>query len=313
MNFLAVDRPLGLLVGLQERDQARAADGDEGAVNVGRHLLSVGRVVRRVQRREDPLGDLAARGAELRDEAGRRRPAEAVVVGDDRGLPPPELVVGEVAEAGVPLRAVAVEAEEVRRLHLERRVLRARGAVDERLVRVLLGVVGDRDRLVTRERADHDVGVQLLHQATRLLDRRVALSSPQPTPTSLSGWSPMAPPVKPSFGSFGSFGLAPANCGERRHRAGHVLLVERAERALALGHDRDLDRRARAALARRHRGLRFGRVDRRCCGRRVVRGRRWLCSTSCCLPPPELPQPAATNARATMVSASQNSPPARSS
>src|SRR3954467_10932397 len=38
------------------------------------------------------------------------------------------------------------------------------------------------------------------------------VSSPQPTPTSLSGWSPIAPPVKPFFGSFGSFGLAPANC-----------------------------------------------------------------------------------------------------
>src|SRR6266540_5126490 len=38
------------------------------------------------------------------------------------------------------------------------------------------------------------------------------LSSPQPTPTSLSGWSPIAPPVKPSFGLLGFFGLAPANC-----------------------------------------------------------------------------------------------------
>src|SRR5262245_28340202 len=38
------------------------------------------------------------------------------------------------------------------------------------------------------------------------------LSSPQPTPTSLSGWSPIAPPVKPFFGSLGSTGLAPANC-----------------------------------------------------------------------------------------------------
>ena len=84
-ELLGVDRALGLLVGLQERDQARAADGHEGAVDVGRHLLRVRRVVGRVQRREDPLGDLAAGGAELGDEAGRRRPAEAVVVGDDRG------------------------------------------------------------------------------------------------------------------------------------------------------------------------------------------------------------------------------------
>ena len=60
MNFLAVDWALALLVGLQERDQARAADGDEGAVHVGRHLLGVRGVVRRVERREDPLGDVAA-------------------------------------------------------------------------------------------------------------------------------------------------------------------------------------------------------------------------------------------------------------
>src|SRR4051794_35321960 len=50
------------------------------------------------------------------------------------------------------------------------------------------------------------------------ISRRVSLmavselSSPQPTPTSLSGWSPIAPPVKPALGLVGSFGLAPANC-----------------------------------------------------------------------------------------------------
>src|SRR6476469_8725912 len=50
------------------------------------------------------------------------------------------------------------------------------------------------------------------------ISRRVSLiarsevSSPQPTPTSLSGWSPIAPPVKPSLGLLGFLGLAPANC-----------------------------------------------------------------------------------------------------
>src|SRR3954453_3214739 len=39
-----------------------------------------------------------------------------------------------------------------------------------------------------------------------------ARSSEQPTPTSLSGWPSMAPPVQPSRGLFGFFGLAPANC-----------------------------------------------------------------------------------------------------
>src|SRR3954471_21634115 len=170
-ELLGLDRALGLLVGLQERDQARATHGHEGAVDVGRHLLGIGRVVGRVQRREDPLGDLTAGRAELRDEAGRRRPGEAVVVGDDRGLLPPERVVGDVTKASVPLGAVPVEAEEVRRLHLERRVLRARGAIDEGLVGMLLGVVGHGDRLVTGQRSDHDVGVQLLHQTPDFLDR----------------------------------------------------------------------------------------------------------------------------------------------
>ena len=85
----------------------------------------------------------------------------------------PSVVVRVVAQAGRPLRAVRMEAEEVRRLHLQRRVLRAGDAVDERLVRMLLGVVRDRDALVARERADQDVRVLLLHQAACLLDRLV--------------------------------------------------------------------------------------------------------------------------------------------
>ena len=52
------------------------------------------------------------------------------------------------------------------------RVPRAGGAVDERLGRVLLGVVRDRDGLVARERPDHHVRVELLHQPLRLLERR---------------------------------------------------------------------------------------------------------------------------------------------
>ena len=35
-----------------------------------------------------------------------------------------------------------------------------------------LRVVRDRDRLVTGERADHDVGLELLHEPPRLLDGR---------------------------------------------------------------------------------------------------------------------------------------------
>src|SRR3954449_1146725 len=248
-ELLGLDRTLGLLVGLQERDEARAADSHEGAVHVGRHLLGVGRVVGRVQRREDPLGDLTAGRAELGDEARRRRPGEAVVVRDDRGLLPPQLVVRDVTQPGVPLGAVPVEAEEVRRLHLERRVLRARGAVDERLVRVLLGVVGDRDRLVARQRADHHVGVELLHEPPHLLDggvRRIVAAAHADELERVVADRAAREAVP---GLVGVLGLGPGELRERRDRTGHVLVVEGAEGALALGHDRDLDRRARAAAA----------------------------------------------------------------
>ena len=71
------------------------------------------------------------------------------------------------------MRAVAVEAEVVLRLHLQRRLLRAGDAVDERHVGMVLGVVGDGDRLVARQRADDDLGVVLLDERADLLDDAV--------------------------------------------------------------------------------------------------------------------------------------------
>src|SRR3954464_12617886 len=97
-ELLPVDRPVRLLVGLEERDQPGAADADEGAVDVRRELLCEGRVVRRVERCEDAFRHLAARPAEVGDEAGRGRPCEGVVVGDDRRGLPVQLLGGEVAE-----------------------------------------------------------------------------------------------------------------------------------------------------------------------------------------------------------------------
>ena len=270
-ELLGVDRALGLLVGLQERDEARAAHGDERAVDVGLQLLRVGRVVRRVQRREDPLDDLAARGAELGDEARRRRPAEAVVVGDHRRRPPPELVVGDVAQAGVPLRAVPVEAEEVRGPHLERRVLRARGAVDERLGRVLLGVVGHGDRLVAGERADHDVGTELLHEPPGLLDRRVGAIVRAADPDDLDRVVADGAARHAVTRLVRVLRLGPRELREGRDDARQVLVVERAEGALAVRQDADLDRRARAARARRDGRLRRREVRRG--GGRLLRRR----------------------------------------
>src|SRR5882724_1605578 len=132
-----------------------------------------GRVVGRIERWEDPLDDVAAGGAEVGDHARAGRIAEAVVVHDDGGFLPVQLLDREIANARVPLDSVAVEAEEVRRLDDGGRIPRTGRAVDERLRRMSLRVVGYRDGLVSGKRPDHDVSAELLHQALRLLDRRV--------------------------------------------------------------------------------------------------------------------------------------------
>ena len=240
---LGVDAALLLLVLLDEGDQARAADADVEAVDVVRDLGDVGRVVLLAQRRPDALGDLAADRAELGDEAGQRRVRERVVVTDDRRRLPAEVVVGVVAQTGRPLRAVRVKAEEVRRLHLQRRVLRAGDAVDERLVRVLLRVVRDRDALVTRQRADHDVGVLLLHQAPRLLDRLVGRGVGAAVADDLDV---LAGDLRAGDAVAGlrARGLAARVADQRQVGAGDRGLEERAEIALAVGQEADLDRAA---------------------------------------------------------------------
>ena len=210
----------------------------------------------------------------------------------------PELVVGDVAQAGVPLRAVPVEAEEVRRLHLERRVLRARGAVDERLVRVLLGVVGHGDRLVAGERADHDVGVELLHEPPGLLDRRVGAVVRAADPDDLDRVVADGAARHAVTRLVRVLRLGPGELREGRDDARQVLVVERAERALAVRQDADLDRRARAArcAARRPAAAAGSPPRRRPSARR--RARRCCSTTSSLLLLSSLfePQPATTNA-----------------
>ena len=173
-HLLRVDRPVLLREGLQRRARARSADDPEVAVHlVGRRqLLDVRRVVGVRRGCEDALRDLAAPCTELGDEAGARRVAEAVVVHEDRRFAPTETLVGKLTCTGVPLSAVAVVAEEVLRPDLERRLLTARGAVQEGLLRMRLRVVRDGDTLVTGERADHDLASELLHQAPCLLERQ---------------------------------------------------------------------------------------------------------------------------------------------
>jgi hypothetical protein len=162
-----------------------------------------------------------------------------------------ELAVGEVADARVPLDAVTVEAEEVRRLDRGRGVPRACGAVDDRLGRVLLRVIRDRDRFVAGQGADHDVRAELLQQPPRFLDRGVRPVVRAADPDELERM-PTNLPAGPSRRRLVRvLQVAAGELRERRLRAADVGVVERAERALAVGQDRDLDRRRRRALAGR--------------------------------------------------------------
>ena len=241
--LLRIELAVGLLVRRQAGCRARAADDPERAVDRvgGRKLLDVGRVVRRVQRRVHPLRDLAAHRAEVGDEAGRGRPAEAVVVHDDRGLAPTELLVRDLTGAGIPLSAVAVIAEHVLRSDLQRRILRAGGADDERLRRVRLRVVRDVHRLVTGQRADHHVCLELLHQTTRLLHRgrHGVITAAVTDDLDRRGSDPDARHTCRRL--LRVLHLAVCVVRECRLSAADVRLIAEPEAALAVGHDRDPD------------------------------------------------------------------------
>ncbi len=132
-------------------------------------------------------------------------------------------------------------AEHVPRRDLQRRVLRPGGADDERLGRVGLRVVRDHHRLVARERADHDVRAELLHQPPRLAERGrggvVAAAVPddahvlaaRPDAGHARGGLLLVPRL--AAGVLGEGGLGAAD----------VQLVAERERALAVGHDRHPD------------------------------------------------------------------------
>ena len=140
---------------------------------------------------------------------------------------------------------LAVEAEEVRRLHGGGGVPRAGRAVHERLRRMLLGVVGHGDGLVARERPDHHVGTELLHEPLGLLDRRVSRVVRAADAHELERVATDRPSV-PSCGRLvGVVRLRPAELRNGRDRPADVLLVVRGERAAAVGQDRELDRRCR--------------------------------------------------------------------
>src|SRR4051812_37992214 len=116
---------------------------------------------------------------------------------------------------------------------------------------MLLGVVGHGDALVTRQRADEDVRVLLLHQAPGLLDRLVRRVVRAADADELDVGVADLGPVE-TVRRLGSGGLAPGELDERGVRARDVRLVERAERAFAVRQVGELDRLVAA------RGTRWG-------------------------------------------------------
>ena len=215
-------------------------------------------VVRRVQRREHALDDVAADRAEVQDHAGARRPAEAVVVHDDRGLPPAELLVRDLADARVPLGTVAVIAEQVLRSDLHRRILRPGGADDERLRRMRLGVVGHVHGLVAGQRSDHHVRTELLHQTLRLGDghRHGVVSAAVADDVHGRAADLDAGHARRRLRLVLRHAVRVLR--ERCLRSADVELVAEAEGSLAVGHDRELDR---GCVGRGERGRR---PDRDC-------------------------------------------------
>ncbi len=253
--LLGIQRPVGLLERLQARARAGAADDPEVAVNRAgsRELLHERRVVRRAERREHPLRDLTADRAEVGDDARARRPAEAVVVHHDRGLAPAELLVGDLADARVPLGTIAVVAELVRRRELQRRILGPGGADHDRLLRIRLRVRSDRDGLVTGERTDHHIGLELLHQTLGLLHRPSGGVITAAVADDLDRRAADRNPRHPGGRLLRILDLPAAVLGESGLCAANVKFPPEPEGPLAIGHDRD------AYLARLRR--RSGRRD----------------------------------------------------
>ena len=257
--LLRIDPAVRLLERLQARGRPGSADDPDVAVDRARarQLPHERRVVRRVERREHALRDLPADRAEVGDDPGAGRPAEAVVVHDDRGPTPAQLLVEDLAEAGVPLGPVAVVAEHVLRCDLQGRILRARRPDDERLRRVRLGVVRHRHGLVAGERAEHHVRLQLLHQPPRLLQRGRARVVAAAVADDLNVVVPDLDARHACRRLVPVLDLAARVLGEGGLRAADVELVPERERALAVGHDRDPDR------VRLGCGERAGHPDRR--------------------------------------------------
>ena len=107
---------------------------------------------------------MAAGLAELGHEAEHLGVGEGIVLSDGDDLLVALLVERVGAEPRHPLCAIGREAEEIGRGIPKRRVLCGRCAVDESHVGLRLGVVLDRQSLISRERSDNDLEAILLDE-----------------------------------------------------------------------------------------------------------------------------------------------------
>ena len=166
-----------LLVLVEEVDRVGAAEAEIDRVDVvGQRGDGRGEILG-AERHPLAVRHLPAHAAEFEHEAEHLRVDEGIILADRRDLAIALGLIGVVAEADLPLRAVHVEAEEVRRGIDVGRLLRARGGVDEGQLGVGLGEVLHRDALVARQRRQQDLDVilldQLAHGAHRRIRRRV--------------------------------------------------------------------------------------------------------------------------------------------
>ena len=95
-----------------------------------------------------PVRDLSARAAELEHQSEHLRVDEGIVLADGRYLAIALGFIGKFAEPNLPLRAIHVVAEEVRRRIDISRLLRSGGRVDESQLGVGLCKILHRDALV---------------------------------------------------------------------------------------------------------------------------------------------------------------------
>src|SRR4029453_1365906 len=111
-----------------------------------------------------PVSYLSTRAAELEHQPEHLRVDEGIVFADRRDLAIALGFIGKFAQPDLPLRAVHVEAEEVRRRIDVGRLLRTGGRVDEGQLGTGLGKVLYRDAFVAGQRGEQGLDLVLFDQ-----------------------------------------------------------------------------------------------------------------------------------------------------